>query len=143
MKLKKIGIVSKRVGEDVIETVKQIKKYLESKNIKLSYEDHLAKKLNSNQILNPKKVDLIIGVGGDGTVLKAVRMASGTKIPVVGIKRGGVGYLAEITSDVKENLDRILKGDFHIEKRTKLDVFVNKEKATTSKLSNSSKSGVP
>ncbi|MDR1330401.1 MAG: NAD(+)/NADH kinase [Oscillospiraceae bacterium] len=68
------------------------------------------------------KAELIIAFGGDGTVLRAAKLAVGTDIPVLGINMGGKGFLAEIEPDQLEAVPEILRGGFEREKRLALDV---------------------
>lgn len=57
--------------------------------------------------------DLIIAVGGDGTMLHAAKLAAGTQVPVLGINRGRLGFLADVGPDeMQQQLDRILGGDY-------------------------------
>ncbi|AGI48427.1 putative sugar kinase [Thermoplasmatales archaeon BRNA1] len=71
-------------------------------------------------------VDVVITIGGDGTILRA---AMGTRAPIMGINAGGVGFLAEITPDrIEEGIARLRSGDFTISERFKLDSFLNGKK---------------
>jgi NAD+ kinase len=65
-----------------------------------------------------KVANLIIAVGGDGSMLTAARAAAKANIPLVGINRGRLGFLADVSpSDKLESLDHILAGDYDSEKR--------------------------
>jgi NAD+ kinase len=65
-----------------------------------------------------KSADLIIAIGGDGSMLAAARAAATAKIPLVGINRGRLGFLADVSpTDKLESLDKILAGDFDSETR--------------------------
>jgi NAD+ kinase len=71
--------------------------------------------------------DLVIAVGGDGTMLYAARQASLHNVPVLGINRGRLGFLADIRpDDIAQSLDAVLSGDFTREKRMLLnaEIFV-------------------
>ncbi len=66
--------------------------------------------------------DCVLVLGGDGTVLRAVRDLDGRRIPVLGINLGRLGYLAEIEAgEWRSALDRILADDFTIEPRMMLE----------------------
>jgi len=71
------------------------------------------------------KADIIITIGGDGTIL---RTAMKNKTPLIGINAGGVGFLAEIdVKDIEAGIARLIHGDFTVDARFKLDSFVNGE----------------
>lgn len=65
--------------------------------------------------------ELLICLGGDGTVLHAARSVIPHEIPILGVNMGRLGFLAEVRpSDLKEYLPRVLAGDYRIESRTML-----------------------
>lgn len=65
--------------------------------------------------------DLMISIGGDGTLLSAARLLASPKIPLLGINLGRLGFLADISPcDMTRSLDRILAGDYDEEHRTLL-----------------------
>lgn len=66
-------------------------------------------------------VELVLSIGGDGTVLEAVKRALPAGLPILGINVGQVGFLAEIeTSQIAETLDRIEARDWSVEERMTL-----------------------
>ena len=70
-------------------------------------------------------VDLIITLGGDGTILRAVEAQHETKAPLLGINMGHVGFLAEAeVAEVTQVVERAVAGDYTVEERTMLDVRV-------------------
>ncbi len=72
--------------------------------------------------------DCIVTIGGDGTILRAMHTASLYGIPVLGINMGRVGFFSEIGADEFEHaLERLLSGDYSLEKRSMLQCSVNGE----------------
>lgn len=70
----------------------------------------------------PKDTECILVIGGDGTLLQASRDLINKNIPLIGINRGTLGYLAEVDSDkVEQALDRLIEDDFIIEDRMMLE----------------------
>lgn len=70
-------------------------------------------------------VDLIITLGGDGTILRAVEGQRVTGAPLLGINMGHVGFLAEAeVAEVAQVVERAVAGDWTVEERTMLDVRV-------------------
>lgn len=70
-------------------------------------------------------VDLILAMGGDGTLLHTVRVIDGKGIPILGINLGSLGFLTEITEEeIFPILRNILQGDYNSEKRMMLSIKV-------------------
>ena len=68
-------------------------------------------------------VDIMIAVGGDGTILRALQK---NRAPVLGINAGDLGFLTEISSDgVKQGIERVLRGDYILDERAKLKTTIN------------------
>lgn len=69
--------------------------------------------------------DLIIVIGGDGSVLGAARTMVDLKVPMLGVNRGHLGLLTDVSpADLKDNLSRVVAGHYTLEQRTMLDVSV-------------------
>ncbi|MCL4312727.1 MAG: NAD(+)/NADH kinase [Actinobacteria bacterium] len=69
------------------------------------------------------EVDLVVSLGGDGTMLRAVHMATEVSAPVLGVNLGTLGYLPEIEPDELETaLKRFLSGNYGIEQRILVEV---------------------
>lgn len=72
-----------------------------------------------------RKADLLVVLGGDGTLLKAARMTAGTEVPILGVNLGGLGFLTEVRDrDLAEILENVLDGQFETEDRIMLEVTV-------------------
>jgi len=70
-------------------------------------------------------LDLVISLGGDGTMLRAVDLAYEAGVPVLGVNVGQMGYLTEIEpADFDTALDRIVAGDFEVTERMVLEIDV-------------------
>jgi NAD+ kinase len=70
--------------------------------------------------------DLVLSIGGDGTMLRAVSLVNGLPIPVLGVNVGLLGYLAEVEpSHLDESLARFFAGDYVTERRLVLEVQVS------------------
>src|SRR6476659_8883419 len=71
-------------------------------------------------------LDLAVSVGGDGTMLRTVRLVSADEVPVLGVNLGRLGYLAQAEpSDLRFALTRYLEGDYGIEERLMIEVAVD------------------
>ena len=73
------------------------------------------------QVTFPADLDLLITLGGDGTMLHAAHLVAANGTPILGIHMGRLGFLAEVRpGEWKESLDRVLAGEHWLEKRTRL-----------------------
>ncbi len=69
--------------------------------------------------------DLVLSLGGDGTMLRAVDLAAPEDVPVLGVNLGQLGYLTEVEpSGVRMALKRFLAGSYTLEERMRLDALV-------------------
>lgn len=131
--MKRIGIVVKK-DKKAIEKADEFEKWLLSKNIevirKISTEIDYGF-LKKNKSSAPSDLDCLFVLGGDGTFLSAARWIGDNQIPVLGIKFGEVGFLAEqYEKNLFTSAESIIKGDFSIQQRMRLLVRVlrdNKE----------------
>ena len=86
-------------------------------------------KCNEEKLL--KSSQLVLTLGGDGTILRAVQAVANQQIPILGINLGGLGFLADTPPDkMIDNLDACLRGDFLIEDRTVLECHVDNNNQT-------------
>jgi len=75
-----------------------------------------------------QQADLVVAVGGDGTLLGAARQIGASERPLVGINHGRVGFVTDLTlSNWKELLERILAGEYRIERRAMISASVSRE----------------
>jgi NAD+ kinase len=75
--------------------------------------------------------ELVLVLGGDGTILRAAELARAASVPLLGVNLGRVGFLAEVESeDLEITLDRVLNRDYTIEERLTLDVDVTVDSST-------------
>jgi NAD+ kinase len=112
----KIGIViRKERNPKLLEALNAIKQWGSGKSTQIIYAPE--------SLL--KKCDVLVAVGGDGTVLFAARIACGREIPIAGINAGRVGFLAEYgIEEIPAVLDALSKGTFKIQERIMLDCSV-------------------
>lgn len=132
-KIKRIGVVVKKGSSEALSLAQEICNYLDKKGIDVLVDPASSKHLKF-KVWNIKKdkPDLALVLGGDGTILWTESLTSGKEIPLLGINFGSTGFLAELTGESwKEGINNALKGDFHLEKRKKIDAFAEGKKAGT------------
>ncbi len=75
------------------------------------------------------RADLIIVLGGDGTILRVARNAHSFKVPILGVNLGTLGFLAEVTlADLYEVLENVLQGRYECENRMLLNACIWRDK---------------
>ena len=87
-------------------------------------ETHTAEALGlKGEPLQKMKVDVLITIGGDGTILRTLQ---GNDAPVMGVNAGVLGFLTEVQVDeIKPAIKKLLAGEYHLEKRLKLKTTMN------------------
>ncbi len=75
--------------------------------------------------------DMIIVLGGDGSIMRAARRGAVIGVPILGIDLGRVGYLAELSPDDIDGLNTVLNGEYYIEKRALLEASTVKNGCET------------
>jgi NAD+ kinase len=77
--------------------------------------------------LLPSDVDMLITLGGDGTMLRAAHLHAANATPILGIHMGRLGFLAEVRlGDWESSLDRVCAGDYWLEERAMLRCHLNR-----------------
>ena len=119
---KTVGIIAKPDDPLIQETIQSLHEFLVSCEATI-YLDAVAKdhlEHSSEQVLSHKdmaqKIQLAIVVGGDGTMLNAAHSMILQDIPLLGVNRGRLGFLADITpEEMHGRLTQIFDGEYHIQ----------------------------
>jgi len=124
---KKIGIIVKPDAE-AIKTADALEQWLQSKNVDAVRKDHVAlshKHTDEANTFAPPDLFCIFVLGGDGTFLSAARWIGNQTIPIIGVKFGEVGFLAEtVEEDLFAAAEDILNDNFTTSRRMRLLVKV-------------------
>ncbi len=132
MKLDSIGLMVNYKKEKTRETACRIIDWLNSKKIKVCIEGNMGKEIGEEELNCPiekffKEVDLIISLGGDGTLLRAARLAAAEDIPVFGVNLGGLGFLTQIgINDLEKSLEKLYQGRYFLDERMMLNCTVKR-----------------
>ena len=127
--INRVGIVVKPNKPETISLAKELTGWLGQRNIRVYLDASVASTVN-HSLSCPREeigqwVDLLIVLGGDGTLLSAVRFLQGERVPILGVNLGGLGFLTEITlEELYPVLERTLEGKIETEKRMKLSATV-------------------
>ncbi len=101
----------------------EIKAYALEQIANLHHEDWVSI-INKNAIKD--NVDIVITLGGDGTMLKAAKLVAHLEIPIIGINLGRLGFLSSIEkSKINEAINKLKNGQYIVEKRTMLHLTSN------------------
>ncbi|MDZ7670798.1 MAG: NAD(+) kinase [Gammaproteobacteria bacterium] len=126
-----IGLISRRDSPDILDSVIAVYECLRSNGSEVVVEDHTAATLPNFQGRSAPRLelgrqcDLLVVVGGDGSLLGVARDLAHFAKPVVGVNRGGLGFLADIPPDeVEIRLPAVLRGQYTTEDHFLLDARV-------------------
>ena len=123
-----VGIVVKRYKPEAISVTKDLVEWLQARGIEVYVEKDIGSALGSIQAglhVNttempeiPGHVDMIVVLGGDGTLLSVARLVGDHRVPIVGVNLGGLGFLTEIhLEELYPVLERVMRGDYETDER--------------------------
>ena len=128
-KIKSVGLVSRLDLKEALELSSKIADYMKEKGLEVLVQQELAEKIGFKGKFLPIEelnVDLVIVVGGDGTILRTCLSLPKPEPPLLTVNMGERGFLAEVKpKEVFQALDKCLKGEFILEKHTKLAAYIN------------------
>ncbi|MCX8175820.1 MAG: NAD(+)/NADH kinase [Candidatus Bathyarchaeota archaeon] len=123
---KKVVIAGRSDIEDSIKLAEKVAKFLLEKGLEVTFEDDVASKLGfKGEPLTMVEGDLVITIGGDGTVLRILHCIQ-NKMPIFAVKMGRIGFFAETTPEnVFTDLEKVLNGNFFCEEHFLLKTNLN------------------
>lgn len=131
---KKIGLAGRKRQRGISGVLKQLLDLLQSRGLEVVLEDTLGDVVaGHDQPLAPleeigQQADLVIVVGGDGSLLRAARTLAKFSIPLLGVNRGRLGFLTDITpDDMAQQIPDVLEGQFEQESRFLLDAEIRRD----------------
>ena len=138
----KIAIYGPLYNERSKSTIKILIEYLKTQNADVFFEKDFYESVlkNSNIDIESFRCDtfksldtsfeLLISIGGDGTILRAITYVKDLNIPIVGINTGRLGFLATIPMNtIEKALNEIFDGNYRISKRSLLAISIDKGEA--------------
>ncbi|MFZ5353549.1 MAG: NAD(+)/NADH kinase [Bacillota bacterium] len=129
----RFGIIPNLSKDSDLTITENIVKWLKNKNVEVMLNDTIANKLYMPELAFPVEEiysdsDMVIVLGGDGTLLNVARQSCIYDVPLFGINLGHLGFLTETeVADMYHVFERILEGEYRIEKRMMLDAYVEKD----------------
>lgn len=123
---KSVGLVARFDRRRCVKLAQELDSYLSRKGLKVYIEDTLAERMTTdgNSVsLERLNTDFIVTLGGDGTILRTCLSIPKPEPPILAINMGVRGFLTEVLpKQAFTAVDRVLNGDFQIEKRMKLSI---------------------
>jgi len=130
-RIKKVGFVLRPDSLDMLTLYLSISKKFQDHGIEVLLGRESAEELGLDGIEFEEmcnKVDLLVSLGGDGTLLGLVRRSYGFDKPVLGINAGNLGFLADVPIDcVEDMVKRLLIGNYRIDERMMIEGYIEKD----------------
>src|SRR6185295_17190990 len=130
-----VGLVAKYQEPKAAQMVRWLVPWLKKRGKKVCVENGLARSgaRSCSKKEMAAKADLIISLGGDGTLLNIAPLIERPDVPILGMNLGGLGFITETGADEIESvLTNTLDGNYEVEKRMTLEVRVQSNNATGS-----------
>lgn len=127
----KIGIITKPRKPEAIEAVRRLVPWLRDQGKEPFIEIDVASVLGERGYQRseiPPLVDMIIALGGDGTILSVARLVGDLGVPILGVNLGGLGFITEVSLDeIYTTLEDLFKGDYTFEERLMLTAHIHRK----------------
>jgi len=134
--IKKVGVVLRPSTPELKESYFELEKIFQSHNIDVAIESvsgGMIGVMGMDFDLLCTNSDLLVTLGGDGTLISAVRRSFKHNIPIFGVYAGTLGFLADVKFDELEQfVNNLVSGDYRVDERSILEVsFIQNEKEVT------------
>lgn len=135
MKSKNIGILTKPKFPEIKSTLLDVVTWLRARSIGVILDTTSAALLGEQDGLQKTQLaataDVLLVLGGDGTMLSAARLAGERSIPILGVNMGGLGFLTEVRlENLYPSLERVFANDFVLDERLMLKTHVHRHGET-------------
>ncbi|MDW8103790.1 MAG: NAD(+)/NADH kinase [Armatimonadota bacterium] len=118
----RVGLIVHTDKPDALRFTREAVEWLQERGLQVQLEPNIARALNMPECGNDDEAlcqsDLLLAVGGDGTILRASHLAAPRGIPILGVHLGRFGFIAQIRpQELHTAITRVQAGDYVIEKR--------------------------
>ena len=134
-----IGLVGRPGHAGVVDTLRRLLDFLSGKDLTVFVDDLTAELVSGHGQNQCKRAelskfcDLVIVVGGDGSMLNVAKFVAFDQVPVIGINRGRLGFLTDILpGELEEGITAVLDGSYSVDSRFLLDVVVRPNSSKSS-----------
>lgn len=123
--MKRIGVFAKRHHKDAVRLAEEVVAWLAERKIEVFVDELLAEAMSGMQGYQgqeiPPLVDMVVVLGGDGTLLSVARLVGDLRTPILGVNLGSLGFLTEITRpELFPMLEQVVEGNFTVSERMRL-----------------------
>ncbi len=114
---KRVGIIHKVTSAEALETAGLVERFLASKGVEVITEETEA----------ARTADLVVVLGGDGTLIHAASLLEGRPVPILGVNMGSLGFMTEVPqAELYTAMELVLAGKAEVSERMKLRVHLHK-----------------
>jgi NAD+ kinase len=133
--MRTIGVIVKRGRAQAIELARELVAWLCRRGLAVVVEAESEAQAGADVVASKAQViaraDLIVVLGGDGTLLSVARLMHERSVPILGVNLGSLGFLTAVTTDeLLPTMEQILSGSFRVDHRMTLDVSLRRADAT-------------
>ena len=131
--MERVGIIAKVHTPGIREILEELYQWLTERQLQVFFDQNTGTLLDHPKEVHPKAkiptlVDLIIVLGGDGTLLSVARLIGDKEVPILGINLGSLGFLTEVTvAEMYVSLEQIQRNEFATMRRLLLKAKVFRE----------------
>jgi NAD+ kinase len=122
-----VGVVGRTTQPEVLEVLERLARAFEARGAEVRVEPQLQTPARSRGF-EPDEIDLLVTLGGDGTMLRGARLVDAQRAPVLGINLGHLGFLTSTRVDeIDDAVGRLFAGEYWIDERMTLEASVIRE----------------
>jgi NAD+ kinase len=127
-RIKTVGLVVKRDSPKALAVARELSAWILYQRLTALAEEEVAQELKARPHSLEElaqRADLIVVLGGDGTLLAIARLIGQRETPILGINLGGLGFLTQATiEEAQSSLERVLEGDYEVDRRITLEALI-------------------
>ncbi len=119
----RIGVVGNRRYEGLAEVLQTLQRRAPELGMTLVYEEEIHEVARDGELLvDPTRIDALLTLGGDGTMLRGARLVAGRQIPILGVNLGRLGFLTACAGeDLELALEQFAAGEYTVQPRMALE----------------------
>jgi NAD+ kinase len=126
--IKSVGMVIKRHHPQAVALAAVLAQWLHGRGLELLAEPEAARAIEALPLPEPdlaRRADLIVVLGGDGTLLSIARFVGERETPILGVNLGSLGFLTQATmEEARSSVERVLDGDYSVDRRITLEADI-------------------